>query len=121
MQRALPLIFLLMVLHAATTPLHSTAGAVSADNAQAYELTAAYLNPYNNSTTFSLAVNHPQHVLVEFYNLLGERLSVVYDVPIAANVTRVLTLDAGNLLCGIYLYRASGRDFVATRQVTLMR
>jgi len=121
MQKALPLIFLLMVLLAATTPLRSTAGAVSADNAQAYELTAAYPNPFNNSTTFSLTVNERQHVLVEVYNMLGHRLAVLYDGPMEDNETRVLTFDAGNLPSGIYLYRASGRDFVATRQVTLMR
>src|SRR5690625_6871276 len=98
MQKALPLILLLMVLLAATTPLRSTAGAVSADNAQAYELTAAYPNPFNNSTTFSLTVNERQHVLVEVYNMLGHRLAVLRSEEHTSELQ-----SRGHLVCRLLL------------------
>lgn len=121
MRKALPVILLLMGLLVAVTPLRVTADARAAVAPQGYELTSAYPNPFSHTTTFTLTVAERQHVLVEVYNMLGHRLAVLYDGPMEDNETRTLTFEAGNLPRGIYLYRATGRDFVATGQVTLMR
>lgn len=100
------------------------AAIVSADDPETpagYVLSAAYPNPFNPRTTFSLTVEQEQEVTVEVFSLLGQRVRTLYDGIMEAGETRTFTFEAGNLPSGIYLYRVQGATFTATRQVTLLK
>jgi hypothetical protein len=84
-------------------------------------LSAAYPNPFNPATTFSVTVKERQELVVEVFNLLGIRVQVLFDGVMESGETRAFTFDAGELPSGIYLYRVRGTSMTATRQMTLMK
>jgi hypothetical protein len=86
-----------------------------------YVLSAAYPNPFNPATQFSLTVAERQTVSVEVFNTLGQRVQMIYSGLMDAGESRTFVFDAGNLPSGIYLYRVTGRTFTETRNVTLMK
>lgn len=83
-------------------------------------LTSAAPNPFSNRTRFSLTVPSTQDVTVDVFNLLGQRVQTLYAGVLRAGESRTFTFDAGSLPSGIYLYRAQGERFVATRRVLLV-
>ncbi len=84
-------------------------------------LSAAYPNPFETRTQFSLVVPTEQHVEVAAYNVLGQRVRTLFAGRFDAGQKRTFVLDAEALPSGIYLYRARGETFTATRRVLLMR
>ncbi len=94
---------------------------VEATQSEGYVLTPAYPNPFNPSTTFSLTVDVRQQVAVEVFNLLGQRVDVLFEGMMEEDETRTFTFDGSDLPSGIYLYRVTGSRFVATRHVTLLK
>jgi hypothetical protein len=92
-----------------------------ADKPGTYVLSPAYPNPFNPQTQVSLTVDRAQRVQVEVFNMLGQRVRLVYSGSMGSRETRTFTFDAGDLPTGIYLFRVNGETFNATRQVTLVR
>ena len=84
-------------------------------------LSAAYPNPFNPTTSFTLTVNEAQMVTIEVFNVLGQRVRVLFEGDLEPHIAHSFTFEAGDLPTGIYLYRAEGRTFNATRRVTLLR
>ena len=84
-------------------------------------LSAAYPNPFHTHTTFTLSVPHTQHVAVAVYNVLGQRVRLLYEGIVKAGTPSRFTLTAKTLPSGLYFYRAAGETFVATRRVALVR
>lgn len=86
-----------------------------------FVLSAAYPNPFNPATRFTLTVAERQTVSVEVFNTLGQRVQMIYNGLMDAGESRTFVFDAGSLPSGIYLYRVTGRTFTQTRNVTLMK
>ncbi len=86
-----------------------------------YRLTAAYPNPFNPRTSFELIVRQSQHVTVSVFDLLGRRVATLFDGTMAANEARSFSFDGADLPSGLYLYRAEGETFSATRQALLLK
>lgn len=118
---------ILLLLFAALTVLPAAAGPAPGaddmivDQPDNFVLSAAYPNPFNPQTTFSLGVEERQDVKVEVFNLLGRSVKVLFEGTMDADETRTFTFDAGDLPSGIYLYRVRGENFTATRQMTLLK
>ena len=93
----------------------------SATPPEAYTLTAAYPNPFNPTTSFSLTVKERQEVTVTVYNMLGQPVRELFSGVLEAGDRQTFTFTAENLPSGIYLYRVAGETFTATRQVTLLK
>lgn len=85
-----------------------------------YALSAAYPNPFNPSTTFTLSVTSRQHVRVQVFNVLGQPVRDLFDGVLDADTPRSFTFDASGLPTGIYFYRVTGETFTAARQVTFL-
>ena len=83
-------------------------------------LAAAFPNPFAERTTLTLALDEQQPVRAEAFDVLGRRVAVLHDGPLAAG-THALTFDATGLPAGLYVVRAQAGAFTATRRVTLMR
>ncbi len=88
-------------------------------NAAAGELTVATPNPFNGQTAFELVVGEPQHVRVEVLDVLGRQVAVLFDGQVIAGQRYPFSLDAAGLQAGVYVYRAVGERFQASRRVTL--
>lgn len=78
-------------------------------------------NPVRGLTTLALQVTEPQHVTVEVFDALGRRVQTLYDGALPAGAAETLTLDAFVLPAGVYIVRATGEDFAATRRVTVVK
>ncbi len=89
--------------------------------AEGFLLTAAYPNPFNPSTQFTLTVAREQPVRVEVYNLLGYRVALLHDGVLTAQERHTFTFEADNLPSGLYLIRAAGEQFTSTQRVTLLK
>ncbi len=81
----------------------------------------AYPNPFNASTTIELTVSTSQHVKVEVFNLVGQRVGVLFDSQTEPGQKLSLEFSAGNLTSGVYLYRATGENFNVTKQMVLLK
>ncbi len=86
-----------------------------------YRLSEAFPNPFNPTTQFTLTVSRDQKVTVLAYNMLGQQVATLFEGTLGANEPRTITFEAANLPSGLYLYRAQGESFSATRQVTLLK
>lgn len=84
-------------------------------------LTPAFPNPFNPRTQFTLTVARTQDVLVEIYNLLGRRVDVLHNGPLAGQARHSFTFEADELPSGLYLIRVVGEHFTTTQRVTLLK
>lgn len=126
-QIASVLVMLVIGLAPATYAQASTAVDVFAvehapdDTPAAYTLSAAYPNPFNPTTTFSLSVRERQQVRVWVHNMLGQPVAELYQGTMQAGETRTFTFNAESLPSGIYFYRVTGERFTSARQITLIK
>ena len=88
---------------------------------EAYHMGAAYPNPFNPLTQFTLTIARDQLVLVEVFNVLGEQVALLDDRELKAGQRYAYTLDGSHLASGLYLIRAVGEYFSVTRKVTLLK
>ncbi|MDX1421114.1 MAG: T9SS type A sorting domain-containing protein [Rubricoccaceae bacterium] len=86
-----------------------------------HALSAPAPNPTNARTAFTLEVAQTQPVRVALYDALGREVSVLHDAPLAAGSEHRFTVDTASLPAGVYLIRAAGEQFNATRTVSLTR
>ncbi|MEM8484843.1 MAG: malectin domain-containing carbohydrate-binding protein [Bacteroidota bacterium] len=86
-----------------------------------HKLTAAYPNPFNPQTQFSLSVAATQQVRINVYNLLGQHVQTMYNGTMAAQQEQTFSFEAGTLPSGIYLIQVQGESFLETQQVTLLK
>lgn len=86
-----------------------------------FHMGAAYPNPFNPVTQFTLTVARKQLVRVEVYNVLGARVAVLYEDELDPQEIHVFTLEASHLPSGIYLIQALGEHFKVTRRAMLLK
>jgi hypothetical protein len=94
---------------------------LTVDLPEPYRLTAAFPNPFNPRTSFELIVRRSQRVTVSVFDVLGRRVATLFDGTMAANEARSFSFDGAGLPSGLYLYRAEGESFSATRQALLLK
>lgn len=88
---------------------------------EAFALSAIHPNPARGEAAFSLTVRQTQPVTVTLYDVLGRRVSTIFEGTIAAGRTRQFDIRNQSLADGLYLVRAVGARFSATRRVTLLK
>ena len=87
---------------------------------EAFLLTAPYPNPFHTAARFSLMVKRRQQVEVVVYDALGRQVQVLFAGELGAETARSFVFEAGHLPSGLYLVRAVGETFTATRRVVLL-
>ena len=92
-----------------------------AEAPEGYVLSAAYPNPFNPQTHFTLAVAVRQRVTVAVYDALGRRVARLHGGMLAAGQVHRFAFDAAGLPSGLYVIRAIGERFAAARRVVLVR
>jgi hypothetical protein len=104
------------------TSAPSEAVEVAVELAGTYAL-AAYPNPVagGQRATIDVTAREAQAVTVALYDVLGRRVAVLYDGEVAASETERVALPLRGLATGVYLVRAVGERFMATRRLTVVR
>ncbi len=89
-----------------------------------YEL-SAYPNPFNPTTTIKYSIPGHSHVLIDIYNILGERVKIIVD-SIQEAGTHSVNWNGTNefskqVASGIYLIRMQSGDNIKTRKLVLQK
>jgi hypothetical protein len=85
-----------------------------------YRLEQNYPNPFNPSTTVEFELASRSTVLLEVFNLLGQRIATPVHGELEAGVHRV-NYDARGLSTGPYFYRLTTPSGVQTRKMLVLR
>ncbi|GIV58037.1 MAG: hypothetical protein KatS3mg042_0950 [Rhodothermaceae bacterium] len=94
---------------------------VTIDVPGAYEVSAAYPNPFRGATTLRVAVAKTQPVRVAVYDVLGREVAVLHRGPLTGGTTHTLRFEAGGLPAGVYVVRVQGEHVRADRTVVLLQ
>jgi hypothetical protein len=86
----------------------------------AWSLEQNYPNPFNPATSISYALVKNVHVKLTVYDLLGREVEVLVDGT-EERGNHVVTFDARRCASGVYFYRLQAGEFVATKQMILLR
>lgn len=98
------------VINSKNRPVHSTS----------FKLHQNYPNPFNPTTTISYSLNEPAYVVLELFNLKGQRVvELVNQSQVAGNYH--VTFDARELGSGTYFYQIRANDMVLSKKMILVK
>jgi len=90
-----------------------------------FVLNQNYPNPFNPTTTISFILDKKQDIQLTVYNLLGQRVKILYTGAASAGAHQIewdATDDSGKKVSsGVYFYRLNGDAQVASRKMTLLK
>ncbi len=85
-----------------------------------FRLDQNYPNPFNPSTIISYQIPSQNHVVLQVYNLLGERVSeLVNEVKDAG--TYSVEFNAGSLPSGLYFYSFQADEFAKVKKMLFVK
>jgi hypothetical protein len=79
-----------------------------------------YPNPFNPMTSISFDLHQRSHVVLEVFNVLGQKVATVVDRILDAGQWSA-TFDAAKLASGVYFYRFQANDFIDMKKMVLVR
>ena len=90
-----------------------------------YDLARATPNPFHSSTSIQFSVPSRQHVSIEVYNILGQRVRTLVDETLDAN-SYVREWDGRSdngvqVSSGIYFYKMVAGDYSKTQKTVLLK
>ncbi|MCX6833885.1 MAG: FG-GAP-like repeat-containing protein [candidate division Zixibacteria bacterium] len=85
-----------------------------------FALQQNYPNPFNPEAAISYSVASAVRVKLEVYNILGMLVTTLVDEYLPAG-NYVATWDASEHASGIYLYRLTAGEFMATKKMILLK
>jgi hypothetical protein len=85
-----------------------------------FRLQQNYPNPFNPSTEITYTLPRPGIVVLGVYNAIGQRVATLVNQAQTAG-THSVRWSAAGLPSGVYFYRLTARELVATRKMTLTR
>ena len=92
---------------------------------QTFELYQNFPNPFNPYTTIRFALPEAEHVTLEVYNLLGQRVISLVNEQMAAGTHTVVWngIDAGGrqVATGVYFYRISAGEYNDVKKMILIK
>lgn len=94
---------------------------VNVELAEAFLLSEAYPNPFNPSTTFTLAVATNQNVQIRVFDLQGREVALLHNGLLHGQTTHTFKVNAQNWTSGKYLVQIQGAQFSATKILTLLK
>jgi len=86
----------------------------------AFELLQNYPNPFNPVTQIRFTMAHVDHVRLEVYNLLGQKVATLMDGFQRAGMHEI-SFDASQLTSGIYLCQLRTSNYFATKKLVLLK
>jgi hypothetical protein len=90
-----------------------------------FDLAQNYPNPFNPRTTIQFSLSESGRVVIEVFNLVGQKVCTLLDNTLTAGNHQVTwdgTDDAGHQVAsGVYLYRMKSGDNIRSRKMTLLK
>ena len=86
----------------------------------AYEISNAYPNPFNPSTSFEMRLDQASDVTVKIYNLTGQLVDVIAEGNFSAD-THTFTWNADNLASGVYFISTQVNNSIENQKVMLIK
>lgn len=77
-------------------------------------------NPFNNRTSIRFALPGEEHVRLEVYNALGQRIALLVD-EVRSRGVHEIPFDASGLASGVYIYRLYAGPRTETRRMMLVK
>ncbi|MGB2957826.1 MAG: T9SS type A sorting domain-containing protein [Bacteroidota bacterium] len=87
---------------------------------EGFSLSQNYPNPFNPSTTIEFALPHAGFATLKVYNVLGEEVAKLIAGDHDAGTFKA-TWDASGMPSGMYFYRLTAGNFVATKKLMLLK
>ena len=94
---------------------------VIVEMADRFVVRPAYPNPFNPQAQFRFAVQRPQPVHVDLFDMLGRQVQQLYRGNPSSGQMQVVSIDGSNLPSGTYVIRVRGESFVESQLVTLVK
>lgn len=91
-----------------------------ADVPEGYTLKQNYPNPFNPNTVIEFSIPRSEHVTLEVYNMLGQRVAILLDDAVTSGVHKV-EFNATDLSSGIYFYTLRTGGVNLTQKMTLIK
>lgn len=85
-----------------------------------YKLVQNYPNPFNPSTVIEYAIPEKTNARIFVFNSIGEEVAVLVNQEMNAGYHTV-KFNANQLSSGIYFYRITAGEFVATKKMLLIK
>jgi hypothetical protein len=85
-----------------------------------YELSPAYPNPFNATTTLTFALPRESHVRLAVFDVLGREAAVAVNGDLAAG-KHSISFDASGLPSGVYFYRLEAGSFSDIGKMMLLK
>jgi len=79
-----------------------------------------YPNPFNPSTQITFNLDRQEHVILDVYNLLGQKIESLLNKPMPAGYHKV-EFNGQNLPSGTYFYKLEAGEFQAVRKAVLIK
>jgi flagellar hook assembly protein FlgD len=90
-----------------------------------FSLDQNYPNPFNVSTEIKYELPRDVEVIIEIYNILGQKIRM-FDLGHQSAGSKRIVWDGKNqegisASSGLYLYRIKAADFIQTKRMTLLK
>ncbi|RPI19738.1 MAG: T9SS C-terminal target domain-containing protein [Ignavibacteriae bacterium] len=85
-----------------------------------YALNQNYPNPFNPGTLISYSIPETKKVMLEVYDVLGNKITTLVDAVQRAGNYEV-QFDAQNISSGFYFYKLTAGDFVQAKEMLLIK
>jgi hypothetical protein len=87
---------------------------------ESYGLSQNYPNPFNPSTTISFALPEANHVRLDIYNVLGQKVETLVDQNMPAG-THEVEWYTSTAASGVYFYRLEAGTFSETKKMMFLK
>jgi hypothetical protein len=78
-------------------------------------------NPAADQVAFTLTLASAQAVRIEAFDTIGRRVAILHDGPLAAGMAHAFLFNGAELPSGMYVVRAVGETFRASRRAVFVR
>lgn len=86
-----------------------------------FSLDQNYPNPFNPITNISFSVTFIGITKLEVYNLLGQKVAVLFDEIATANTIYSIKFNAENYSSGIYIYSLRTKTGIESKKMCLIK
>ncbi|MBI5730424.1 MAG: T9SS type A sorting domain-containing protein [Ignavibacteriales bacterium] len=103
-----------------TTGVSTSVETIDSEVPLSFSLKQNYPNPFNPNTVIRFSLPHKAKVLLEVFNLLGQRVEVLIDKELDASSYKV-NFNAVHFASGIYFYQLITDDFIQAKKMLLIK